>query len=289
MPANAIPLLILFAMMPLLGAAQTDTVDLSDIEADLAAAVGKPLGTGDVRSRPLLVAEFAVDGESLKVAEFATAAHAELSGQGDDQLYTKGRWGFDLQGLSPAMRERIVAKLGLKPPTKPKRAPLHIKAATAAILKSGVLPAMVQFQAGGYTDQDGNGLGEYGLFPQMSGAHPVGGITLNLLAPAFAVAEPVIDGYRFRAYLPAGPDSALTSAADGDRPLLAAGPGVSLQEQCWIVYAWPDESEGDIFVINQTGNVFVRPWDGTAPEWHALYGKKDWAAAAAPGWKPYRR
>lgn len=289
MLTNASPLLILLAMLPLLGAAQTDTVDLSDIEADLAAAVGKPLGSGDVRSRPLLVAEFAVEGESLKVAEFATAAHAEFSGQGEDQLYTTGRWGFDLQGLSPALRERIVAKLGLKPPTKPKRAPLHIKAATAAMLKAGVFPAMVQFQAGGYTDQDGNGLGEYGLFPQMSGAHQVGGITLSLLAPAFAVAEPVIDGYRFRAYLPAGPDSALTSGADGDRPLLEAGPGVTLQERYWLAYAWPEESEGDIFVINQSGNVFVRPWEGTVPEWHALYGKKDWTAAPAANWKPYRR
>src|SRR5688572_8971396 len=37
------------------------------------------------------------------------------------------------------------------------------ESAAAAALKSGLLPAEVQFQAGGYADADGNGIGTYAV------------------------------------------------------------------------------------------------------------------------------
>src|SRR4051812_48307472 len=81
------------------------------------------------------------------------------------------------------------------------------ESAAAAALKSCVLPAEVQFQAGGLSDRDGNGIGTYcvqgasgvdaaGAWSTLSGASPIGGQRLTLLAPAYAGASPVVFGYR---------------------------------------------------------------------------------------------
>ncbi len=112
-------------------------------------------------------------------------------------------------------------------------------------LKSGILPAEVQFQAGAYLDQDVNGIGEYatctGLGRGLSYRMLAGGITtpggqrLNLLAPAYALATPEVSGYRFK------------------DPLSV----VSGEERVWAVLAQPvDAYDGRrLFAINQAGNV----------------------------------
>jgi prepilin-type N-terminal cleavage/methylation domain-containing protein len=121
------------------------------------------------------------------------------------------------------------------------------EAAAATALKSGILPAEVQFQAGAYQDSDGNGLGEYAVsnglgsnlaFPLMSGATTTtGGVTLNLLAPTYQAGSPQISGYKFR------------------DPLSEA----SSQERVWGVITQPlDQNQGRrIFAINQAGNIYA--------------------------------
>jgi prepilin-type N-terminal cleavage/methylation domain-containing protein len=74
------------------------------------------------------------------------------------------------------------------------------EAAAAAALRSGVLPAEVQFKSGGYADGDNNGIGTYAVdgiilpdfnpYNCMAGKAPLGqnfDIFVNLLPPSFAV------------------------------------------------------------------------------------------------------
>src|SRR4051812_20298920 len=85
------------------------------------------------------------------------------------------------------------------------------EAAAAAALKSGLLPAQVQFQNGGYADRDGNGIGPYCVigasgvangganpYDTLSGQATINGITLTLLAPAFQGGTPTVSPYNFK-------------------------------------------------------------------------------------------
>ncbi len=154
------------------------------------------------------------------------------------------------------------------------------EAAAAAALKSRILPAQVQFQAGQYLDQDGNGVGEYatwiGLgaghtFPFMSGWTPRGiGMPLNLLPPDFNAPNPCVGGYCF------------------NDPVSV----VSCDERVWAVLAQPvDAWHGRrVLAINQfgivrTGVIDADAWRSTAqatdPAW---FGPRlgDTATGAAP-------
>src|SRR5688572_1399203 len=72
------------------------------------------------------------------------------------------------------------------------------EAAAAAALKSGILPAQVQFQAGAYVDEDKDGMGENGFFPEMSGG---GDRQLSLLPVLWNGDEPQVNSYHFALYL----------------------------------------------------------------------------------------
>jgi prepilin-type N-terminal cleavage/methylation domain-containing protein len=159
------------------------------------------------------------------------------------------------------------------------------EAAAATALKSGILPAEVQFQAGAYQDSDGNGLGEYAIsnglgvgkaFPLMSGATTTqGGITLNLLAPTYQFASPQISGYRF------------------NDPLSEA----SSQERVWGIITQPlDSNQGRrLFAINQAGNIYASKPNITACSSATLanndnlFGTSLVSAPNTAKWVPYRR
>ncbi len=150
--------------------------------------------------------------------------------------------------------------------------------AAAAALKSGILPAEVQFQAGGYADGDGNGLGEYAAgfasaYPTLSGQSLINGITLNLLSPTYNTDTPTISGYTFQ------------------RPVTSAGS----VEQVWAVATRPvDINQGRRqFAINQAGNIYAAGPTTTAAntisETGTFGASMTGAPTAASGWKPYRR
>ncbi|MBA3938717.1 MAG: prepilin-type N-terminal cleavage/methylation domain-containing protein [Planctomycetes bacterium] len=82
------------------------------------------------------------------------------------------------------------------------------EAAAASSLKSGVFPAEVQFQAGGYVDNGGagtatpNGIGDFSFtYTGMSGASGTAGVTptiaLSLLPPTWNFTNPNINSYLF--------------------------------------------------------------------------------------------
>ncbi len=165
--------------------------------------------------------------------------------------------------------------------------------ASAAALKSGLLPAQVQFQAGGYLDviangaAGTNGLGEYAAGPSggaastsaydwLCGATPVtGNITLSLVAPTFRGIRPTISGHTFL------------------NPVSIAGS----EEQVWAVGAYPvDNNQGRRqFCINQAGNIYGLAPSQTASVGMTLSGTSVFGAnlsgmpSTAVGWQPYRR
>jgi prepilin-type N-terminal cleavage/methylation domain-containing protein len=134
------------------------------------------------------------------------------------------------------------------------------ESAAAAALKSGLLPAQVQFQNGGYADADGNGIGTYCVtgaknctvpFDTLSGQAAISGITLNLLAPSYSGATPTISGYMFKT------------------PVTETTPTATLDyggERVWGTLCYPaDNNQGRrFFAINQAGNVYASKPSATA-------------------------
>jgi type IV pilus assembly protein PilA len=139
------------------------------------------------------------------------------------------------------------------------------ESASAAALKSGLLPGEVQFQSGGYSDRDNNGIGTYAVvgasgisgatnqlvFDTLSGSATIGGVTLNLMAPAYAGATPIISGYIFK------------------QPIADVAPNAALDlgaERVWGTICYPaDNNQGRrYFTINQAGNVYSSKPGGTA-------------------------
>ncbi len=152
--------------------------------------------------------------------------------------------------------------------------------ASAAALKSGLLPAQVQFQAGGYMDYTpANGLGEYATgttaYMTMSGVSTIAGLTLNLLSPTYSSSNPQISGYVFQ------------------DPINVPG----AEEQAWAVGARPiDINQGRRqFAINQAGNIYVAGPATTANAAITLvgtgfvFGVSGTTAPSSAAWKPYRR
>jgi type IV pilus assembly protein PilA len=123
-----------------------------------------------------------------------------------------------------------------------------------------------QFQQALVVDQNGNGIGEYGLFQELSGMVVPRGST-HARTPGEFISQELgaVDvngiaskgGYKFLIYLPtaAGPaksegqiNMAVGVAADGQE-----------QETRWACYAWPaarTETGNRAFVVNQTGTVY---------------------------------
>lgn len=160
------------------------------------------------------------------------------------------------------------------------------EAAAGTALKTGIVPAQVQFAAGGYNDVDGDGIGEYAwgatAYDALSGAVATRGITLNLLAPTFrgggAAGAPTIAGYQFQA-----PESDATGDAD---------------ERVWAVGTRPvDINNGRRqFVVNQAGNIYATPPSNTAANAITCIGAAGVfgasgidAPTSATGWVPYQR
>lgn len=154
--------------------------------------------------------------------------------------------------------------------------------AAATALRTGILPAEVQYQAGGYMDSNGNGIGSYAVgataYDQLSGGtSTITGITLNLLAPTYRGSSPVISNYVFQDPVTG------TVAADDD-------------ERVWAVLVYPvDLNNGRRkFAINQVGRVY-----GTAPSTNAatsedafsvtVFGASLSSMPDSATWRPYSR
>ena len=123
-----------------------------------------------------------------------------------------------------------------------------------------------QFQQALVVDQNQNGIGEYGLFQELSGMQVPRGST-HARTPGEFISQELgaVDangiatkaGYDFLIYLPtaAGP-----AVSEGQINLAVGVPAnAPPQEVRWCAYAWPVDRLGTgnrAFVVNQTGTVY---------------------------------
>jgi hypothetical protein len=150
-------------------------------------------------------------------------------------------------------------------------------------LKSGIFPAAVQFQAGGYIDSDNDGRGEFGLLAELGGESPVGKDKRVTLIDE-ELARGYKDGWQYQIHLPMGDHEALSYLSEdtGRQPSEMS----DRQESQFVAYAWPADGEtGTMLAITQDGTVYEAPWSGEYPEWFALYGEANWSST--PIWETY--
>jgi hypothetical protein len=160
-----------------------------------------------------------------------------------------------------------------------------------SLLRSGVFPAQVQFQAGAYVDQNGDFVGEYGFLSELAGG-PVTGqpetLKLNLLPPPWNARQPTVHGYRFACWLPDGKGGAL-GAPEGLRAQNAAA--AKAQSERFVVYAWvPGQSGQTVYALTESGVVYHQTGldvGEQGPAWNALFDQGGWGDA--PAWEPYER
>jgi hypothetical protein len=161
-------------------------------------------------------------------------------------------------------------------------------------LKSGIFPAMVQFQGEPFRDEDGDGVGEHG-FPEEMGGGPDGRATANrpaLLPPNFAAVHPLIEQYHFVVYLPDGSGATTKRTAITDHSPAA----IDARERHWIAYAWPaPATQGNVtgtlvFCIDERGYLWCTPAakEASAPRWDAALSK-GWGSDPAPGWERWKK
>ena len=170
------------------------------------------------------------------------------------------------------------------------------EAAAAATLKSGIFPAQVQFQGGGYRDLDHDNVGEYGFLGELSGG-PIAGqandLQLALLTPNERWQKPLpeANGYRFAMFLADGKGGAF--GAEDQQPA-GLSENANEGERSFIAYAWPiDEDSGRrAFAITHVGTVYAtqaKELDGKAPTWNTLFGGEGKSWKDEPQWQPYDR
>ncbi len=237
---------------------------------------------------PLLPIQDAKDKQMITVLLARAAGWAStgfLVGQhhgGGWEMEARGLLGF---GAVPA----IIAAVAI--PNLLKSRAAAGEGSVVSLLRSGVFPAQIQFQAGAYVDQNGDNVGEYGFLAEMAGG-PITGqpdtMKLTLLPEVWNTARPTVHGYHFSCWLPDGKGGAI----NGPDGLRAQNPAAAkAQSEHFVVYAWSTEdATKPVYALTQSGSIYSSPKvevSDVGPAWNALFGGGAWDAA--PTWEPYRR
>ena len=148
--------------------------------------------------------------------------------------------------------------------------------ASAIATLRNLITAQAQFQQRTRLDFDGDGIGEFGSFTELSGAGP-GRMTGTLVPPILSSVFRVLSedsaghaavnksGYMFRIWLPsATQDGTCEDATGAFATPVVPQPG----EAVWCAYAWPaayQQSGNRTFFVNQGGDILtaeVSTWEG---------------------------
>lgn len=186
-------------------------------------------------------------------------------------LVTYRYWPPSRVGLLPALPDGL-ARFERESPVDSDMRRIANETAAIATLRN-LIAAQAHFQQTGKADQDGDGVGEYGGFLELSGA-ALGRMASPLVPPALSSSFQELSedgefhrsGYVFRVFLPGPPEADGTAPgvpepvphgfpADGGKTV---DPG--LAETIWCCYAWPatyGESGMRTFFTNQTGDTFA--------------------------------
>lgn len=153
----------------------------------------------------------------------------------------------------------------------------------AALLRSAIFPAEMQFQAGGYVDQDHDGTGEFAFLGELGGVVPVGGRSLALIDRTLASDEHA--EWAVAIFLPDG-EGGVASGDDDGAPRQGSPAAADLQERRFVAYAWPRHSrKGMMLAITEAGTLYAAPYEGEEPGFDSLFGGQGWDSA--PVWEPY--
>jgi type II secretory pathway pseudopilin PulG len=170
------------------------------------------------------------------------------------------------------------------------------EAAAATTLKSGVFPAQVQFQAGGYRDLDKDNVGEYGFFSELSGG-PIAGqandFHLSLLGQADRWQNPLpeLNGYYYAMYLADGNGSAF---GVNDKQPENLTTNADAGERYFIAYSWPANKDNGrkAFAITSSGVVYTilaTELQGNQPAWNTLFGGEGKTWTDEPVWQQHNQ
>ncbi len=236
---------------------------------------------------PLMPIQDAKDKQTITVMlarASGVAATGYLLGQHRDggwEVESRGLLGF---GALPLIAGAAVAS------AVPKRGNAA-EVSVVALLRSGVFPAQIQFQAGAYVDQNGDNIGEYGFLAEMAGGAITGQpdtLKLSLLPEVWNATRPSVHGYRFSCWLPDGKGGAI-GANEGARAQNAAA--AKAQSERFVVYAWSaDAADKPVYALTQTGSIYSSSGvtiGANGPAWNALFAGGGWDND--PAWEPQRR
>ncbi len=165
----------------------------------------------------------------------------------------------------------------------------HDETPVVDVLRQQILPAELRFQAARHIDQDGDGIGEFGLMDELAGVRPTGRVaagTVTLLPRDLIEGR---HGYQYFVYLPAADGGTVAEPERKDEARPADAVAARLQQRYFVAYAWPDDPEAGerIFAITPDGRVYAAPHTGGIPAWNLLYGGKGWDAKPVwSEWKP---
>jgi len=123
------------------------------------------------------------------------------------------------------------------------RAKIGANEGSAILFLRRLARAQEEFRRTGYVDQDGDGQGEYGLLPELSGAVVARGGSTKAHSP-FDGLESTSDnriferdGYYFMLYLPTQTGVLLPQSG----PMTSRRDNANAQELRYVIYAWPEE------------------------------------------------
>lgn len=125
-----------------------------------------------------------------------------------------------------------------------------------------IFAAQQKFASIRAVDQDGDKIGEYGTFAEMTGRDPVGNgkkfLNPGLLAPPFAgIRDGVVtlNGYCFRLAFVGDNGVPIGEMSNGGRP---SSIGIDHAEQRFVAYAWPEKAStySRAFMIDESGKLF---------------------------------
>jgi len=130
-----------------------------------------------------------------------------------------------------------------------------------------ICSAQTQFRALAAADVDGDGVGEFGAFQELSSGKPVRGrgalLDPSRLSRAFRDVEPSgilrRSGFCYRLYLPA-PEGVATHEVGEQKTAFDLLPDADLAEKFWCCYAWPirrNRYAQRTFFINQEGKILA--------------------------------
>jgi len=190
-----------------------------------------------------------------------------------------------LMGISAIMGGAVLAGMSRSAVTQRSG---QDEANAAQTLKSTIFPAQIQFQSGVYMDQDGDGVGEFGLLDELSGERPTGRAAAGTIKLVPAELEEDTQAYCYFVYLPSADGSTVEAPEEKTEARAANAAAAKAQARRFVAYAWPaDETAGGKqFAITQAGIVYVSPYTGGVPTWNALFDNGTWETEPTwPQWK----